>query len=40
LVSFLWLFYVLYSISSSPTKQGIHDKYAKTMIVKTARRAG
>jgi uncharacterized RDD family membrane protein YckC len=39
-IGFLWFIYVLYSISSSPTKQGIHDKYAKSMVVKTARRAG
>jgi uncharacterized RDD family membrane protein YckC len=39
-IGFLWFIYVLYSIASSPTKQGIHDKYAKTMVVKTARRAG
>ncbi len=39
-VGFIWLIYVLYSISSSPTKQGIHDKYAGSMVVKAARRAG
>lgn len=39
-IGFLWFIYVLYSIASSPTKQGIHDKYAKSMVVKTARRAG
>jgi uncharacterized RDD family membrane protein YckC len=35
-----WLIYVLYSISSSQTKQGIHDRYAQSMVVKAARRAG
>ena len=39
-VGFIWLIYVLYSISSSPTKQGIHDTYAGSMVVKSARRAG
>ena len=39
-IGFLWFIYVLYSIASSPTKQGIHDKYATSMVVKTARRAG
>ena len=40
LIGLVWLIYVLVSISQSPTKQGIHDKYARTMVVKSARRAG
>lgn len=38
-VSFIWFFVVLYTMGTSPTKQGIHDRYAHTMVVKTARRA-
>jgi uncharacterized RDD family membrane protein YckC len=37
LVSFLWTLYLLYSTATSPTKQGFHDKYANTVIVKAAR---
>lgn len=39
-VSFIWFFVVLYTMGTSPTKQGIHDRYARTMVVKAARRAG
>jgi uncharacterized RDD family membrane protein YckC len=38
-VSFIWFFVVLYTMATSPTKQGIHDRYAHTMVVKSARRA-
>jgi uncharacterized RDD family membrane protein YckC len=33
----VWLIYVLITIAQSPTKQGIHDRYAHTMIVKAGR---
>lgn len=40
LLSFLglvWLVYVLVTMAQSPTKQGVHDKYAHTMVVKAGR---
>jgi uncharacterized RDD family membrane protein YckC len=37
LLSFVWLIYVLITIAQSPTKQGIHDKFAHSMVVKAAR---
>jgi uncharacterized RDD family membrane protein YckC len=37
LVDAIWFFYLLYTTAQSPTKQGFHDKYAHTMIVKAAR---
>jgi uncharacterized RDD family membrane protein YckC len=37
LLSFLWLIYVLYTMAQSPTKQGIHDRYGKSMVVKGGR---
>jgi uncharacterized RDD family membrane protein YckC len=37
LVSFIWFLVLLYTTWSSPTKQGLHDKYAHTMVVKTVR---
>ncbi len=37
LVALAWFIYLLYTTAISPTKQGLHDKYAKTMIVKAAR---
>lgn len=40
LLSFGWLIYVLITIAQSPTKQGIHDKYAHSMVVKAGRAAG
>lgn len=33
----IWLVYVLVTMAQSPTKQGIHDKYAHTMVVKAGR---
>lgn len=39
LISFVWLIYVLITIAQSPTKQGIHDRYAKSMVVKAGRSA-
>ena len=35
-----WLLYLLWTTYSSPTKQGFHDRYANTMVVKAARSAG
>ena len=32
-----WLALLLYSIAQSPTKQGIHDRYAHTILVKSRR---
>ena len=29
---------LLYSIAQSPTKQGLHDRYAHTILVKEGRR--
>jgi uncharacterized RDD family membrane protein YckC len=37
LLSFIWLIVVLVTMAQSPTKQGIHDKYAQSMVVKAAR---
>ncbi|MGH2476418.1 MAG: RDD family protein [Candidatus Limnocylindrales bacterium] len=35
-----WFIYLLWTTYSSPTKQGFHDKFANTMVVKAARSAG
>ena len=40
LLSFGWFIYLLWTTYSSPTKQGFHDKFANTMVVKAARSAG
>ena len=40
LLAFGWFLYLLWTTYSSPTKQGFHDKYANTMVVKAARTAG
>jgi len=34
---FIYLVYLLYSTAKSPTKQGFHDKYANSVVVKAAR---
>ncbi len=39
LVGFIWIIALLVSIAQSPTKQGYHDRYAHTIMVKAARRA-
>lgn len=39
LVGLIWIIALLVSIAQSPTKQGYHDRYAKTIMVKSARRA-
>lgn len=40
LLAFLWFLYLLWTTYSSPTKQGFHDHYANTMVVKAVRSAG
>jgi uncharacterized RDD family membrane protein YckC len=37
LAAFVWFLALLYTTWSSPTKQGLHDRYAHTMVVKTVR---
>jgi len=37
LASFVWVIALLYTTATSPTKQGIHDKYAGSVVVKAAR---
>ena len=37
LASFAWFLYLLYTTAVSPTKQGFHDVFAHTMVVKAAR---
>jgi len=37
LLAFGWFIYLLYTTAVSPTKQGFHDKFANTMVVKAAR---
>ena len=37
LAAFVWFIYLLYTTAVSPTKQGFHDKFANTMVVKAAR---
>jgi uncharacterized RDD family membrane protein YckC len=37
-VGVAWLLLLLYSIAQSPTKQGLHDRYAHTILVKAGRR--
>jgi len=36
-VVLIYLIYLLYTTATSPTKQGFHDKYANTVVVKAAR---
>ena len=40
LVAFGWFIYLLWTTYSSPTKQGFHDKFANTMVVKATHVAG
>lgn len=35
-----WVIFLLYTTASSPTKQGWHDVFANTMVVKSARAVG
>lgn len=37
LVSLGWVIYLLYTTAQSPTKQGFHDVFAGTMVVKAAK---
>ena len=37
LLAFGWLIYLLYTTAKSPTKQGFHDVFANTMVVKATR---
>ena len=37
LAAFVWFLYLLYTTYSSPTKQGFHDVFANTMVVKAVR---
>jgi uncharacterized RDD family membrane protein YckC len=37
LASFGWFIYLLYTTAVSPTKQGFHDKFVGSMVVKAAR---
>lgn len=39
LVGIVWLLALLYTIAQSPTKQGFHDRFARTIMVKSGRRA-
>jgi uncharacterized RDD family membrane protein YckC len=40
LAAFVWLIALLVTTAQSPTKQGLHDRYAHTMVVKAARAVG
>jgi len=37
LLAFGWMIYLLYTTSQSPTKQGFHDTFANTVVVKAIR---
>jgi uncharacterized RDD family membrane protein YckC len=37
LVSLIWFIALVVTTAQSPTKQGLHDRYAHTMVVKAAR---
>ena len=37
LIAFLWVIYLLYTTATSPTKQGFHDKYSNSVVVKAMR---
>ncbi len=40
LISLGWFIYLVYTTAKSPTKQGWHDIFANTMVVKAANRVG
>ena len=40
LASLGWFIYLVYTTAKSPTKQGYHDVFANTMVVKAARNVG
>lgn len=37
LLAIIWVIVLLVTTAQSPTKQGLHDRYARTMVVKAAR---
>ena len=37
IAAFAWFIYLVYSTAQSPTKQGWHDVFANTMVVKAAK---
>ena len=37
LLAFVWVIYLLYTTATSPTKQGFHDKFSNTVVVKAMR---
>lgn len=37
IAAFAWIIYLVYSTAKSPTKQGWHDVFASTMVVKAAK---
>lgn len=40
IAGFAWVIFLLYTTANSPTKQGWHDHFANTMVVKSARSVG
>jgi RDD family len=40
LIGCLWLVLLLVSMAQSPSKQGLHDRRARTILVRSARRSG
>jgi uncharacterized RDD family membrane protein YckC len=40
LAALAWVIFLLYTTAQSPTKQGWHDHFANTMVVKAARNVG
>jgi uncharacterized RDD family membrane protein YckC len=40
LAAFVWFIALLVTTAQSPTKQGLHDRYAGTVVVKAARAVG
>jgi RDD family. len=40
LAAFAWFIFLLWTTYSSPTKQGFHDKFVNSMVVKATRVAG
>jgi uncharacterized RDD family membrane protein YckC len=40
LAGLAWLIVLLVTTAQSPTKQGLHDRYANTVVVKSARSVG
>jgi uncharacterized RDD family membrane protein YckC len=40
LAAFVWFVALLVTTAQSPTKQGLHDRYAGTVVVKAARAVG